>query len=304
MGIITKITTVISTDVIKKSFLCINKSDFTMKRIISILCICIAAIVCARETVGTGHEFPKTIVPGEDLPEMDLFLCIGQSNMAGRGTLDETKGDLEPLEGVYLLDKDGNMVPATNPMNQYSSVRKEISMQQMSPAYSFAKKIVAETGHAVGLVVNARGGTAIESWDPDEGNGDTLYSAAVRRAKQAMRYGKFKAVIWHQGEANSAPEKVEKYPGQLKEMVESLREDLGDPDLYFVAGELAPWFTTDAFKDMIGTISDFIDENADYVSAEGLTPLIDESDPHFDRESQLTLGERYADKVLEHVYGI
>ena len=28
------------------------------------------------------------------------------------------------------------------------------------------------------------------------------------------------------------------------------------------------------------------------------------SDPHFDRESQLTLGERYADKVLEHVYGI
>lgn len=189
MGIITKITTVISTDVIKKSFLCINKSDFTMKRIISILCICIAAIVCARETVGNGHEFPKTIVPGEELPEMDLFLCIGQSNMAGRGTLDETKDDLEPLEGVYLLDKDGNMVPATNPMNQYSSVRKEISMQQMSPAYSFAKKIAAETGHAVGLVVNARGGTAIESWDPDEGNGDTLYSAAVRRAKQAMRYG-------------------------------------------------------------------------------------------------------------------
>ena len=276
-----------------------------MKRIILFFCICIYAVACATEPVGNDYEFPVTIIPSEELPEMDLFLCIGQSNMAGRGTLDESKGDLEPVEGVYLLDTDGNMVKAANPMNQYSTVRKELSMQQMSPAYSFAKKIAEETGHAVGLVVNARGGSAIESWDPDEGNGDTLYSAAVRRAKQAMQYGKFKAVIWHQGEANnSTSEKVEKYPAQLKKMVESLREDLGDPDLYFVAGELAPWYTSEAFTDMIHTISDFIDENTGYVSAEGLTPLIDESDPHFDRESQLTLGERYADKVLEHVYGI
>ena len=281
-----------------------------MKRIILFFCICIYAAACATEPVGNDYEFPVTIIPSEVLPEMDLFLCIGQSNMAGRGTLDESKGDLEPVEGVYLLDTDGNMVKAANPMNQYSTVRKELSMQQMSPAYSFAKKIAKETGHAVGLVVNARGGSAIESWDPDEGNGDTLYSAAVRRAKQAMQYGKFKAVIWHQGEANCGTlEKVEKYPGQLKDMVERLREDLGDTDLYFVAGELAYWYkdhngSADNFNNMIRTVSDFLDGNTDYVSTENLTPLIDESDPHFDRESQLTLGERYADKVLEHVYGI
>jgi hypothetical protein len=80
---------------------------------------------------------------------------------------------------------------------------------------------------------------------------------------------------------------------------------LNEPNLYFVAGELAYWrgggTGSNAFNNMIRTISSFL-PNSDYVSAEGLTPLIDATDPHFDRASNIELGKRYAAKVLEKIY--
>ncbi|MPN46833.1 hypothetical protein SDC9_194432 [bioreactor metagenome] len=88
-------------------------------------------------------------------------------------------------------------------------------------------------------------------------------------------------------------------------MIQSLRTELNEPDLFLVAGELAYWrgggTGSTAFNTMIRTISSNITKS-DWVSAEGLTPLIDESDPHFDGNSQKILGERYADKIIANVY--
>jgi hypothetical protein len=47
---------------------------------------------------------------------------------------------------------------------------------------------------------------------------------------------------------------------------------------------------------MIKEISTFLPHSA-CVSSEGLTPLKDETDPHFDAASQITLGKRYAKEV-------
>ncbi|MDE6348837.1 MAG: sialate O-acetylesterase, partial [Bacteroides sp.] len=81
--------------------------------------------------------------------------------------------------------------------------------------------------------------------------------------------------------------------------------DLNLPYLFFVAGEidfLAPDYQASErnriFNDMIRHISDFIPNTA-CVSSEGLMPLIDASDPHFCTDSQILLGERYAQKVPE-----
>ena len=48
---------------------------------------------------------------------------------------------------------------------------------------------------------------------------------------------------------------------------------------------------------MIKEISTFLPHSA-CVSSEGLTPLKDETDPHFDAASQITLGKRYANKEI------
>ena len=90
-------------------------------------------------------------------------ITVGQSNMAGRGYMVEGDQDIID-ENVFILNDAGEVVPATNPLNQYSSIRKDMSMQRINPGFSFSKKIAKKTGRKVLLVVNARGGTAIKQW--------------------------------------------------------------------------------------------------------------------------------------------
>ena len=231
------------------------------------------------------------------LPKLDLFLLIGQSNMAGRGTL--SSDYLDTLNNVYLLTRNNSMEPAINPLNKYSNIRKGLKMQQIGPGYEFSKKIVAETGIQIGLIVNARGGSSINSWE--KGNSDRYYEKTISRMKASLKWGTLKAILWHQGESDSGQSGT--YMKKLSSMVENFRTDLGYPKVFFVAGELAYWRKESMpFNAMIRTISTFIPASS-WVSANGLTPLINTTDPHFDAPSQLILGERYAEKILQSCYG-
>ena len=222
----------------------------------------------------------------------DVYLLIGQSNMAGRGKL-LPKDYKEKLKGIYLLDDEGKPVPATHPFNQYSSIRKDMKMQQMNPGYGFAKKMRKyNRKRRILLVCNPRGGTSILEWAP----GKKYYTEAVRRCKEGMQYGELKGILWHQGCAD-ARKRCDVYLDLLSTMVDSLRTDLGAGEVPFIAGELAYWRkTSPAFNEMIHGISDRI-PNSGWVSAEGCTPLKDETDPHFSRDGQILLGTRYAVKM-------
>ncbi|MDP3437171.1 MAG: sialate O-acetylesterase [Bacteroidales bacterium] len=230
--------------------------------------------------------------------EYDVFLLIGQSNMAGRGVLLES--DYSIVEGVYLLNPENSAEPASNPFNKYSTIRKDLAMQQMSPAYSFGKTIFEKTGRKILLVVNARGGSTIEEWSRENPE-KNYYSQAVERTKAALKMGRLIAIIWHQGEGNS--EEPGDYLTKLYAFVKDLREDLGYCDAPFIAGEIAPWWLPYAinFNPIINRISEVIPNSA-CISAQGTKTVSNEKDPHFDRESQLLLGERYASVVLQMCY--
>ncbi len=254
----------------------------------------------------------------------DIFLFIGQSNMSGRAPMigdDATR----IMPGVWLLN--GSDVPekAKNPLNRYSTVRKDRNQQtyanqKINPGTAFGETVAAQTGRDVLLVVNAMGETTIEEWAKTAplinlyssiGNGKLqLYSEAVRRCREAMKYGTLKAILWHQGEGNSKD--VSKYPVQVMQLVSNLRSDLEAPDVPFIAGELSylreGGTGSDAFNAMLHTIPTFIDNSA-WVSAEGLPTLdpatSEKNNPdftHFNRDGQLELGRRYAGKVLEMCY--
>ena len=253
-------------------------------------------------------------VAGEE-GEYDVYLLIGQSNMAGRGELLEE--DYAEIPNVYLLDSEGNPVPAKNPMNIYSSIRKADNQQLMGPGASFASTITAQTGRKVLLVVNARGGSAIAEWAKGTttsikvGNATTatslsFYSEAVRRTQQAMEYGALKGILWHQG---CSDQKNITYMTQLTALAKNLRNDLG-ADVPFIVGQLGDWRSSSVnFNVNIQSINDYL-TYSDWVSSQGGVPIVtaesngqpDTTDPHFNRASQITMGKRYAQKILKMVY--
>ena len=223
---------------------------------------------------------------------MEVYLCIGQSNMAGRGPIEDI--DKDTLTNVFLFTGKENMPweKAANPFNKYSTVRKNLGMQRLSPSYSFAKTISkAQPNTKIGIVVNAKGGTSIEEWKP----GDTLYSQAIKQTQKALNTGGvLKGVIWHQGEANARS--YAKYMPKIEALIEALRTDLNTPDLPFVAGQLSPDKPhRNNFNKMILELPSKV-KNTGVVTTEN-TKTIDNT--HFDSESQRLLGQRYAEAMLK-----
>jgi len=284
------------------------------------LSLCIAAAACARpDTVyvahgaahtprvelADGHAIESRPMPGDTLtaggvcfvrlPRLRLVLCIGQSNMAGRGLMDA--GAADTLRSVYLFNGDG-FERAAEPMNRYSTVRKELGMQRVGPVGSFAARYAEVTGAPVGVVVNARGGSSIDEWLP--GSETDYLAKAVERIRAAGDWGDVAAVLWHQGEADSAH--PERYEAKLRRLIGILRTKLGNPSLPVVFGEIAHWNWTNRvegtapFNAMLRSLH--IPHTA-CVSAEGLAPMKDETDPHFSAASQRELGRRYAEALLK-----
>ena len=260
----------------------------------------------------------------ESSPEYDIYLLIGQSNAAGRGIMQP--GDEQPIEGVKLIRSipygPCAVVDACQPMNLWATVRKGEPMQKFNLAGPFAAKLHRETGRNILMIVNARGETSLGNWLPNaaqltyaQKTGDDeskwgqaipqLYGEAVRITKQVLAQedikGELKGVLWHQGCGNSNATESPLYCGRLKAVVDGLREEFNDPDLPFVAGQLCPEFkNAPYFNPEIVKIGQVIPD-AYCATSEDCKSVGDGT--HFDRESLIKMGERYADIILDAVYG-
>ena len=92
-------------------------------------------------------------------------------------------------------------------------------------------------------------------------------------------------------------------------LAKNLRTDLG-ADVPFIVGQLGDWRTSSVnFNTNIKNISNYL-IYSDWVSSQGGVPIVtaesngqpDTTDPHFNRASQITMGKRYAQKILKMVY--
>ena len=228
---------------------------------------------------STGYEGPK-----EDL---HVYLLIGQSNMAGRAKVPEDMAGV--IERCYLLNDKGQWVPAKNPLNLYSTIRKGEGMQKLGPGYSFAIDMLkANPDIRIGLVVNARGGSKVEDW---LGEKSKYYKDVLKRVGQARQTGTLKGVLWHQGESNSGGKWSEGYSGKVKTLVETLREDMKLPGLPFVAGEIKQG---EQINEQIGALPKDLKHTA-VASSKGLKTY---DRWHFDTKSTLLLGQRYAEQMI------
>ena len=249
-------------------------------------------------TSANGLQTKTYTVVFQQLPELDIILAIGQSNMSGRAPYADATA---PMENVYLMTPAGEMEISSNPMNKYSNIRKDLSVEAMGPSYTCALKLQNYLKKPIGFVVNAQGGSSITAWYM---TGKSNYDAALSRAKQVQRFGRIRAIIWHQGSADNSAGLLDNfvsYKSKLGAMVQNFRTDLNEPDMFFVCGELAERTEFDQFSaTVILPVATYITKS-DFVVTEGTTLLSDGI--HFDEPSVKLLGERYADKLIEHVFG-
>lgn len=252
--------------------------------------------------------------PGTD--EYDIYLLIGGSNMEGRGFLFDK--DRTVMDGAFLLNDRDEIVPAKEPLNIFSSVRKKSSVQGMTVGRSFAMDLHRATGRKILLVVNARGGSSARLWSdysahdradsrwddkfPDGEPVPSLYDEAVRRTKAAMKHGQVKAVLFQQGEADSHEKYAPLWLDKVAGLAQSLRLDLRlGRKVPFLVGEVPYDFKrSGAINSEIRRIADAVPA-ADWVSAEGCNTNRDKT--HFSRQGVTQMGHRYAAKVLGAVYG-
>jgi hypothetical protein len=231
----------------------------------------------------------KGLSDKEDQEEIFVFLCIGQSNMAGRAEI-MPKDTLE-LKNVFLFNDSSKWEIARNPLNRYSTIRKEISMQKLGPGYFFARMMAdTQKGSKIGLVVNAKGGTKIDLWKPNA----EFYNEAVQRTQKAMEFGNLKGVLWLQGESDS--NNYEAYLQKLVNFIVHLRSDLNLPDLPFIAGQISnDKLHRSGFNEMILELPTKLD-HVSVITSEN-TSTIDGT--HFDAASQRIIGERYAKEMIK-----
>jgi hypothetical protein len=246
-------------------------------------------------------HFRQVVTPPARKEKFQLYLLIGQSNMAGRGVVEAQ--DTLPNRHVLRLNPAGQWEIAKDP------IHFDKAIAGVGPGLTFGRLMAApDTSVTIGLIPCAVGGSGIDAWKPGayfEGTKAHPYDDALARAKTALQAGTLAGIIWHQGETDSTPEKSALYQLKLKLLIEKLREDLQAPTVPFVAGQL-PAFQinktgSDGRPSVNGAairINEAVAEltkqvaNYAYITAEGTSDIGDHT--HFSAASARLLGQRYA----------
>jgi hypothetical protein len=232
----------------------------------------------------------QTILPAQPAPaNLQVFLLIGQSNMVGRGIVEAQ--DREPIARVWAQNKNLQWQPAVDPLH-WDNVNGGVGVGR-----SFARLLAhANSNVHIGLVPAAVGGTSIQQWAP----GGALYTEALRRVRAALATGTLRGILWHQGEADSKVEETARgHLQRLGAFFDTLRADLGAPDVPVVVGEIGEFLYTRgaggypfalAINEQLALTPVAIFRTA-FVSSAGFGHIGDEL--HFNAEAQREFGRRY-----------
>lgn len=214
------------------------------------------------------------------------FLLIGQSNMAGRGLIEEAI----PVDNTHIkVLRNGRWQKMFRPVNP------DRRTSGVNLAESFAEAYAAKYGVEVGLIPCADGGTQIAQWVP----GSLLFDNAVYQARLAMRTSHIVGILWHQGESDAHNDLYLGYGKKLETMLTQLRKLLGLEDVPLILGGLgsyldgytkSPVMQWPQINEALQAVAERL-PRAGYVGAEGLKPNADNL--HFSAAALYEFGLRY-----------
>ncbi|WP_207425745.1 sialate O-acetylesterase [Pedobacter sp. SYSU D00535] len=222
-----------------------------------------------------------------------VYLLLGQSNMAGRGKLSGHQYKTHPR--VLMLNREKQWVPAAHPLHF-----DKPKSAGVGPGLAFAVAMAeAYPEDTIFLVPCAVGGTSIARWEPgayDEATDTHPYDDAVLRIKQARKKAPVTGALWLQGESDSRERAAATYVNKLSTLVRRIRKESGNKHLPFVVGELG------RYRDKYQLINRELQKVpaairfTALVTSENLTHKGDST--HFDSPSAEAYGQRFAAGML------
>lgn len=220
---------------------------------------------------------------------LHTFLMAGQSNMSGRGLLEEA--ELICDKRIKML-RNGVWMPMTEP------IQCDFPWAGIGPAASFAAAWVKDhPEQEIGLIPCSHGGSTAEQWLP----GAPLFEHAVLQVRLALRGGgRLEGVLWHQGESDCTGAQMQLYCQKLQQIVNGFRRALDMPDAPFLIGALGDYLKQSTYLECSSqytVLNDLlkwfvlIEHDCYFVTAEGLGCNPDHL--HFNAASQRVFGLRY-----------
>lgn len=255
--------------------------------------LCLAAVVFALCSSSLSAADAEIKLPAKE--RFHLYLLIGQSNMAGRGAIEEP--DKTPHPRVLKLTKENTWAPGIDPLHFDKPAIAGVGLGS-----SFGRAMAdANPEITVGLIPCAVGGTPLQRWQKD---GD-LYKQAVARAQAALKDGTLQGILWHQGENDASREETARsYAQRLAGMIKDLRADLGAKDAPFVAGRLGEFLAREtkdgkpSYWPLVNEQLDSLPKLVEGVAIVSSAHLKAKSDGvHFDSPSLREFGRRYAQEM-------
>lgn len=257
-----------------------------------------------------------TLVQATKGEEFELYLLAGQSNMDGRGKAAKlTEEQRRPSKHAIIFYRNPpHHSEGWKPLEPGYSIAPKykggLPSGTFGPELGFVAALTkAQAGKNFAIIKGSKGGTSLRvDWKPGEkGKPETQgpryrhFIETIRLAKAALKEdgntAKLRGLIWHQGESDAkAGAKI--HQERLAQFMARIREDTGEAKLPIVLGQVFDNEKRDKVREAILKASE-ADRLTGFISAEGTTTW--DQGTHFDAKSQLVLGERFAEAILELV---
>tara|TARA_R110002049_G_scaffold3795_5_gene27558 strand:- start:17433 stop:18230 length:798 start_codon:yes stop_codon:yes gene_type:complete len=226
-----------------------------------------------------------------------IFIMAGQSNMAGRGTV-EPQDKIEN-DRILTINSGNQIIVAKEPLHFY-----EPSNAGLDCGMSFGEEMLKHVPENISLLLipTAVGGSSIEQWINDENHrGVKLLSNFRLRLQSALKYGELKGILWHQGEANAhAEETIQSYQSNMKILFTKFRDICKIESLPIVIGKLGAYSDNQGSWDRINASIIAYGLSDEFCEVVETSDLNDRGDRiHFNSEGQRSLGKRYAQTISE-----
>ncbi len=257
-----------------------------------------------------------TITTFSQNPDFHIYLCFGQSNMAGASRAEAQDSTVDArfqmMAAMDCPDKGremGNWYTATPPICDCKA--------GISPADYFGRTLIENlpANIKVGVINVSVGGCKIELFDKENYSsyvataphwmigwinnyGGNPYGRLVEMARLAQKDGVIKGILLHQGESNPNDTLWTK---KVKDIYDNLMADLNlnPAEVPLIAGELlSAEFNgkCHGFNQFINLLPEVI-PNAHVVSSAGCPGAPDGL--HFTADGYRKLGKRYGEKMLQ-----